>query len=96
MNTRASVLGAEVRRCFEIAAERPAFALGLRAATAAIVPLVIGDALEQPLSGWMSLGGWLCAIADPGGPYPLRAQAMVTFAAAAALATGRHLRRITG
>jgi len=79
------VLRAEFRKCLDIAAVRSAFGLGLRAATATIVPLVIGDALDQPLWGWMSLGGWLCAIADPGGSYPLRAWAMVTFAAAAAL-----------
>jgi uncharacterized membrane protein YccC len=85
---QASVLSSEVRKCFEVAAVRPAFALGLRAATATIIPLVIGVAVDQPLFGWMSLAGWLCAIADPGGSSLLRAQAMVTFAVAAALATG--------
>ena len=84
----APVLGAHVRKSLEIAAARPAFALGLRAATATIAPLVIGDALHQPLFGWMALGGWLCAIADPGGPHLLRARTMAAFAAAAALVTG--------
>src|SRR5229473_358507 len=84
----APVLGAYVRKSLEIAAARPAFALGLRAATATIAPLVIGDALHQPLFGWMALGGWLCAIADPGGPHLLRARTMAAFAAAAALVTG--------
>jgi len=84
----APVLGAHVRKSLEIAAAKPAFALGLRAATATIAPLVIGDALGQPLFGWMALGGWLCAIADPGGPHLLRARTMAAFAAAAALVTG--------
>src|SRR5207302_4289224 len=55
----APVLGAHVRKSLEIAAAKPAFALGLRAATATIVPLVIGDATGQPIFGWMALGGWL-------------------------------------
>ena len=74
MPPAAPVLGAHVRKSLEIAAVRPAFALGLRAATATIVPLVIGDATGQPIFGWMALGGWLCAIADPGGPHVLRAR----------------------
>src|SRR5439155_3794978 len=88
MPPAAPVLGAHVRKSLEIAAVRPAFALGLRAATATIVPLVIGDATGQPIFGWMALGGWLCAIADPGGPHVLRARAMAAFAAAALLITG--------
>src|SRR5882762_5725374 len=88
MPPAAPVLGAHVRKSLEIAAVRPAFTLGLRAATATIVPLVVGDATGQPLFGWMALGGWLCAIADPGGPHLLRARTMAAFAAAAALVTG--------
>src|SRR5207237_8122382 len=48
----------------------------------------VGDANGQATSGWMALGGWLCAIADPGGPHVLRARAMAAFAAAALLITG--------
>src|SRR5713101_1982265 len=88
MPPAAPVLGAHVRKSLEIAAVRPAFALGLRAATATIAPLVVGDASGQPIFGWMALGGWLCAIADPGGPHLLRARTMAAFAAAAALVTG--------
>jgi uncharacterized membrane protein YccC len=88
MPPAAPILGAHVRKSLEIAAVRPAFALGLRAATATIVPLVVGDASGQPLFGWMALGGWLCAIADPGGPHLLRARTMAAFAGAAALVTG--------
>ena len=88
MPPAAPVLGAHVRKSLEIAAVRPAFALGLLAATASIVPLVIGDATGQPIFGWMALGGWLCVIVDPGGPHVLRARAMAAFAAAALLITG--------
>jgi uncharacterized membrane protein YccC len=88
MPPAAPILGAHVRKSLEIAAVRPAFALGLRAATATIVPLVVGDASGQPIFGWMALGGWLCAIADPGGPHLLRARTMAAFAGAAALVTG--------
>src|SRR5712691_7594596 len=88
MPPAAPVLGAHVRKSLEIAAVRPAFALGLRAATATIAPLVVGDASGQPIFGWMALGGWLCAFADPGGPHLLRARTMAAFAAAAALVTG--------
>src|SRR5216684_2918785 len=87
MPPAAPVLGAHVRKSLEIAAVRPAFALGLRAATATIAPLVVGDASGQPIFGWMALGGWLCAIADPGGPHLLRARTMAAFAAAAAAGT---------
>src|SRR5216683_2993570 len=80
MPPAAPVLGAHVRKSLEIAAVRPAFALGLRAATATIAPLVVGDASGQPIFGWMALGGWLCAIADPGGPHLLRARTMGTTA----------------
>src|SRR5256885_4161991 len=88
MPPAAPVLGAHVRKSLEIAAVRPAFTLGLRAATATIVPLVVGDATGQPIFGWMALGGWLCAIADPGGPHLLRARTMAAFAGAAILVTG--------
>src|SRR5438067_13769069 len=88
MPPAAPVLGAHVRKSLEIAAVRPAFTLGLRAATATIVPLVVGDATGQPIFGWMALGGWLCAIADPGGPHLLRARTMAAFAGAATLVTG--------
>src|SRR2546428_5001199 len=88
MPPAAPVLGAHVRKSLEIAAVRPAFTLGLRAATATIVPLVLGDATGQPLFGWLAMGGWLCAIADPGGPHLLRARTMAWFTASAAVVTG--------
>ena len=84
----APVLGANVRKSLELAAARPAIALGLRAATATIGPLVVGEVTGQRLFVWMALGGWLCTIVDPGGPHLVRARTMAAFAAAAALVTG--------
>src|SRR5258706_8622 len=57
MPPAAPILGAHVRKSLEIAAVRPAFALGLRAATATIVPLVVGDASGQPIFGWRPRAG---------------------------------------
>src|SRR5437868_10253657 len=83
----APVLGAHVRKSLELAAARPAFSLGLRAATTTIGPLVLGEVTHQPLFTWMALGGWLCNIVDPGGPHLLRARTMAAFAAAGSIIT---------
>ena len=61
-------------------AARPDFAAGLRAATATVVPLAIGEATGQPQLTWVALGGWLTTFADPGGPYPLRAATLLAYA----------------
>jgi uncharacterized membrane protein YccC len=66
-------------------AVRPDYVAGLRAATATIVPLVLGEATGRPQLIWMALGGWLATFADPGGPYPLRASALGAFALAGGL-----------
>ena len=66
---------------------RPQWAAGLRAATAMAVPLLLGLALGRPELSWAGLGGWLTMIADPGGPYRARAEAMIAFALAGSLAT---------
>ena len=86
MPPAAPVLGSHVRKSLEIAAARPAFALGLRAAAATIVPLVAGEASGRPEFAWMALGGWLTAIVDPGGPHLIRAATMGAFAASGAAA----------
>jgi len=65
-----------VRASMQMAAARPAISLGLRAATATIPALVLGELTGRPGLLWMSLGGWLGTLTDPGGPYPLRAAAM--------------------
>jgi hypothetical protein len=66
----------QVRASVQLAAARPAISLGLRAATATVPLLVIGQLTGRPALLWASLGGWLGALSDPGGPYPLRAAAM--------------------
>src|SRR5258706_1394969 len=65
-------------------AARPDYAAGLRAATATIVPLAIGEATGRPQLLWVALGGWLATFADPGGPYPLRARTLGAYALAGA------------
>lgn len=69
---------------------QPDYAAGLRAATATIVPLVIGEATGRPQLLWVALGGWLATFADPGGPYPLRAITLggYGFASAASVFVG--------
>ena len=69
----------------------PDYEAGLRAATATIVPLLLGELTGRPQLIWVALGGWLATFADPGGPYPLRASALLGFAlagGASALAGG--------
>jgi uncharacterized membrane protein YccC len=83
----APVLGAHVRKSLELAAVRPAFSLGLRAATATIGPLVLGEITGRKLFVWMALGGWLCTIVDPGGPHRVRGRTMAAFALAGSLVT---------
>jgi uncharacterized membrane protein YccC len=76
-----------VRASVQMAAARPAISLGLRAATATVPTLVFGELTGRPGLLWMSLGGWLGTLADPGGPYPLRGAAMAGFLVFGALAT---------
>jgi uncharacterized membrane protein YccC len=61
---------------------RPDYIAGLRAATATVVPLIIGEATHRPQLLWVALGGWLGTFADPGGPYPLRAATLLAYVAA--------------
>src|SRR5256885_11948709 len=65
-----------VRASVQMAAARPAISLGLRAATATIPALVLGELTGRPGLLWMSLGGGLGTLTHPGGPYPLRAAAL--------------------
>ncbi len=76
-----------VRGSLVLAAARPQWGAGLRAATAMMVPLALGWATDHPELIWSAFGGWLAMLADPGGPYPARAGAMATFAAAGAFIT---------
>lgn len=68
------------------AAVRPAYAAGLRAAIATVGPLVVAAGLGSTAGTWLSLGGFLGALADPGGSYRDRAVAMSAVTASTALA----------
>ena len=70
---------------------RPAVFAGLRAATATVLPLVVGELTGQRAFQWTALGGWLASLVDAGGAYRSRARVMTAYAlagsAAAAVAT---------
>lgn len=71
---------------------RPAYAAGVRASIATVIPLAAGQLLDhQGAATWMSLGGFNGALSDRGGSYSARAWTMAvlmgTSAIAAALAT---------
>ena len=55
------------------------FCTGLRAATATVVPLLIGYVLQVPAMDWASLAGFSTALVDRGGAYQRRALAMGLF-----------------
>ncbi|HET9013895.1 MAG TPA: FUSC family protein, partial [Gemmatimonadaceae bacterium] len=79
-----------VRSASTIASSRPAYAAGLRAAVATVVPLLLAQVFGTGGATWMSLGGFSGALADRGGPYRTRALTMaaVTLSCAAAIALG--------
>ena len=71
---------------------RPAYAAGVRASIATVIPLAAGQLLDhQGAATWMSLGGFNGALSDKGGSYSSRAWTMTalmgTSALAAAIAT---------
>lgn len=82
-----AVRAGRLNNLLEWSAARPDYAAGLRAATATVVPLVIGEATGRPQLLWVALGGWLTTFADPGGPYPLRAATLFAYALAGAAST---------
>jgi len=71
-----------LRQLIDWGTARPDYLAGLRAATATVVPLIIGEATHRPQLLWVALGGWLGTFADPGGPYPLRAATLIAYVAA--------------
>src|SRR4051812_45792313 len=79
-----------VRAATELARARPAYAAGVRAAIATVVPLLVAQLFHLGGATWMSLGGFNGALADRGGPYRTRATTMgaVTLCCAAAIALG--------
>lgn len=74
-----------------LAVVAPDLAKGVRAAIATLVPFYLAGALGRPALAWVALGGWLGALADPGGARKTRALAVLAFAgiggAAVAIAT---------
>jgi uncharacterized membrane protein YccC len=67
--------------------ERIAVAQGLRAAVATVTPLLVGDAIGVPGAySFAMLGGFQVTLADPGGPYRLRATTMLAVMLGGALA----------
>jgi uncharacterized membrane protein YccC len=58
----------------------PDLTLGVRAAIATVLPFFLSIELGRPELMWVALGGWLGAMADPGGARRTRAQAIFTFA----------------
>ncbi|MEP7001345.1 MAG: FUSC family protein [bacterium] len=87
-----------IRSATSIAAARPAYAAGIRASIATVVPLALAHLLDRAGAGtWMSLGGFNGALSDRGGSYGTRAWTMSGLmaggAAAAALGAvvGGHI-----
>src|SRR3954467_7592472 len=79
-----------VRAATALARARPAYAAGVRAAIATVVPLLVAQLFHLGGATWMSLGGFNGALADRGGPYRTRAVTMgaVTLCCAIAIVIG--------
>ena len=63
----------DVRAATALAPTKPAYAAGLRAAIATVAPLIASHVLDLGGGTWMSLAGFVGALADKGGPYRTRA-----------------------
>ena len=74
-----------IRAAAAIAPVRPAYAAGLRAAIATVVPLAVAQFYGDTGGTWMALAGFTGALADKGGPYHTRAATMGTLATAGAV-----------
>lgn len=76
-----------MRAVTALAGTRPAYAAGVRAAIATVVPLLLAHVLGTGGATWMSLGGFSGALADRGGAYRTRALTMtaVTLCCATAI-----------
>jgi uncharacterized membrane protein YccC len=70
----------------EVAAERPDYGQGLRAATVTVLPLLLGALTHHPGFIWVALAGWLATFADQGGSYQTRFEAMGAYTVAASVA----------
>jgi uncharacterized membrane protein YccC len=67
----------DVRAATALAQARPAYAAGLRAALATATPLLVDHLFHTGGGTWMSVAGFLGALADKGGPYRTRAGTML-------------------
>jgi uncharacterized membrane protein YccC len=76
----------DVRTAAAIAPVRPAYAAGLRAAVATVVPLAIAQIYGWPGGTWMALAGFTGTLADKGGSYRTRAETIAALALAGAAA----------
>ena len=66
---------------------RPAYAAGVRASIATVIPLAAGQLLDhQGAATWMSLGGFNGALSDKGGSYSARAWTMLALMGTSAVA----------
>ncbi|MBV8756828.1 MAG: FUSC family protein [Deltaproteobacteria bacterium] len=71
-----------------LAVVAPDLAKGVRAAIATLVPFYLAGAYGRPELAWVALGGWLGALADPGGARKSRALAALAFAVLGGIAVG--------
>ena len=75
------------RTATSVSAARPAYAAGIRASLATVVPLAVGQYLGHAgAATWMSLGGFNGALSDKGGSYRARAQTMAALLVGGAVA----------
>jgi uncharacterized membrane protein YccC len=74
-----------VRSATTLAPARPAYAAGLRAAIATVVPLAVAAAFAPTAGTWLSIGGFNGALSDRGGPYRSRAATMLVLMATSAV-----------
>jgi uncharacterized membrane protein YccC len=76
-----------IRSATSFAGTRPAYAAGVRASFATVIPLAIGMLSSHAEAGtWMSIGGFNGALSDRGGSYRSRALTMLALLPAGALA----------
>ncbi|HEY4176769.1 MAG TPA: FUSC family protein [Kofleriaceae bacterium] len=69
----------EVATRARLAVLAPELANGVRAALVTIVPFFLAGELHRPELAWVALGGWLGALADPGGARTPRIRAVMSF-----------------
>lgn len=75
-----------LRSTTEIAATRPSYAAGFRAALSTIVPLLVATLLGSTAGSWLSIGGFNAALSDRGGSYRVRAATMAALIVSCAAA----------